>query len=71
MGVQITLIRISSIISTQVVDATSTNISCIVLKIIRFFNTAIQIPPPRNHFFSHHIHLVTVLVTVDCSEWVK
>jgi len=25
MGVQITLIRISSIISTQVVDATSTN----------------------------------------------
>jgi len=53
------------------IPATSTNISCIMLKIIRFFNTTIQIPPPRNHFFSHHIHLVTVLVTVDCSEWVK
>ena len=30
----------------------------------KFFNTAIQIPPQQNHFFSHHIHLVSVLVTV-------
>ena len=38
MGVQITLIRIPSMISAQVVDATSTSPTCKVLKLFNNFN---------------------------------